>query len=1026
MKALAAGRLSAPPTEQPDRKSNDRLSVLRVMMDTVALDRINAPLIGRADELAELLQAADLDGAAVGGSALLGGDAGVGKTRMLAELRTAAQRSNVRVLVGHCVDFGDTAPPYLPFAEMFSRLAADDPATAQRIAEHHPATSRLAFRSTETTAPFGRGDLLDDVHSALSELAQSGPVLVIVEDAHWADRSTQDMLSLLFTRGFRVPVSIVVSYRTDDLHRRHPLRPALAQWARLPGVHRMTLAPLADGDVSRLVRSLHTEPLAESIVHGIVHRAEGNAFFAEELVGAAEAGMSRVPDDLAGLLLVRLDSLDETARTVVRAASVAGRRVSHTLLAQVTGLTPDVLDAAVRTAVERNVLVPSTNGYAFRHALLAESVYDDLLPGERTKLHAGYVRAMTMDESTADAADLARHARAAHDPETAARAGVRAGAEAMEVGGPDEAARQYEHAIDQLERDPALAPEIDRIDLTAAWADALSAAGQSVRAIAMATRYVDELPAGTSDDDRARALAVLAQAALIEDSWLALETSREALALLPVEPRPDARSTAQPAALRARLLSMLARASLGNRRLDDAIEAGTEALDLGERLGLPTVVADVTTTLARLQEYTGDPKSSAVSLGSIIQAAMARGDAAAELRARHHLGGVHLGEGDLARAYSAYRAGGDRAIEMGRPWAPYGLDSRVLGAICAYMMGDWQAADELIAVTGSNPPAMAEAELGAVGLLLAAGRGQPDARSRLAGIQRFWSFDGLIAVTSAFAAIDLHGDAGDLAAAIAVHDEAVAVLTKIWGVGEFLARVRLSALLIGQLAVRAEVAGQSDRQALVEHGRGLLDIARRSFVVSVDRPQQVGPEGEAWAARAEAEFARLSWIAGVDPLRMAELATLWESTVEHFTRLGNPFEEARSRARWAAALGAGKTNRSTEVAAPAVAIAQRLGATVLLEELRGMGFLPGRAGRPTRAVGHADQRRRTETGAESLTPREAEILALVAQGRSNGEIGKRLFISTKTVSVHVSNILAKLGAAGRTEAAAIGRDRGLV
>ena len=921
-------------------------------------------------------------------------------------------------MVGHCIDFGDAAPPYLPFIEMFSRLTTEDPETSRQLALQHPATSRLAFRTAEsTTAPIGRGDLLDDVHSALSELAAGGPVLIVVEDAHWADRSTQDMLSLLFTRGFDLPVSIVVSYRTDDLHRRHPLRPALARWTRLPHVQRMLLPPLSDADVSGLVRSLHVLPLAESTVHGIVTRAEGNAFFAEELVGATEAGVRRVPDDLAGLLLVRLDSLDDTTKSVVRAASVSGRRVPHFLLSEVAGLPADALDTAVRTAVERNILVPATNGYSFRHALLAEAVYDDLLPGERTRLHAAYVRALSSAGEDADAADVARHARAARDLETAVRAGLRAGAEALEVGGPDEAAQQYEHVFEVVQRIPDLAPDVDRIDLLASWVDALMAAGQSVRAISVARQQVEHIGNGSEPVDRARALAVLAGAALIEDSWLALETAREGLLLVPAEPRPDSTAMALSSRTRARLLSMSARASLGSRRLDDALEAGTEAIDLGERLGLTTVVADVTTTLARLKEYTGDPKSSAASLQTIIDAAVARGDTAAELRARHHLGGVHLGEGELARAFDAYRTGAERAAQLGRPWAPYGIDSRVLAAICAYMVGDWRAADELVDMAGSNPPVMAEAGLRAVGLLLAAGRGRSDELAILERIREFWTFDGLIAVTSAFGAIDLYGDAGDVAGAIAVHDEAVAVLADVWGHQGYLARVRLSALLLAHLAVRSAVAGQTERQSLVERGLLLLTDARRAYASSADQPQQVGPEARAWAARAEAEFARLSWIAGIEPPAAGELADRWEQAVKEFAGLGHRFEGARSRARWAAVLRSGDPERARQQVDIAVVTATELQAGPLLGELRSLGGSGGTSRRPAA---------RSSGGDTSLTRRETEVLALVAEGRSNGEIGKRLFISTKTVSVHVSNVLAKLGASGRTEAAAIGRDRGLI
>ena len=162
------------------------------------------------------------------------------------------------------------------------------------------------------------------MHAVLEAAAAKAPLLLVIEDAHWADHSTRDMISFLFSRPFAEPVALVVSYRGEDLHRRHPLRAQVAEWSRVRGVERLQLNPLSDADVRVLVRELHPDPMAEAELADIVDRAEGNAFFVEELVGATWGG--RVPEDLAELLLVRLDRLDETAQQVVRArrSPVAG------------------------------------------------------------------------------------------------------------------------------------------------------------------------------------------------------------------------------------------------------------------------------------------------------------------------------------------------------------------------------------------------------------------------------------------------------------------------------------------------------------------------------------------------------------------------------------------------------------------------------------------------------------------------------------------------------------------------------
>ncbi|MGH3453868.1 MAG: ATP-binding protein, partial [Nocardioidaceae bacterium] len=395
------------------------------------------------------------------GSVVVAGDAGVGKTRLLSELRDQARAAGWRTVLGHCLDFGDSALPYLPFSEAFGRLASDSPALADTLVKASPAVARLMpgrriLSDAEHAAVerVERAELFDAIHRAIDHLANSGPLLLVVEDLHWADESTREMLSFLFTRPFNGRVAIVASYRSDDLHRRHPLRATVAEWSRLPGVARLQLDPLEDADVRSLVRTLHSAPMRERDVHTIVERAEGNAFFTEELVAATEGGARSLPTNLADLLLVRLDQLDDDTRTVVRAAGVAGRRVSHELLARVVEIDAGALDEALRAAVERNVLVAvSADSYAFRHALLAEAVYDDLLPGERVRLHAAYVAALRTREVGGTAAELARHARAAHDLTTAAVASVDAGDEAMTVAGPDEAARHYELALELLTED---------------------------------------------------------------------------------------------------------------------------------------------------------------------------------------------------------------------------------------------------------------------------------------------------------------------------------------------------------------------------------------------------------------------------------------------------------------------------------------------------------------------------------------------------------------------------------------------
>nr|MDQ6936449.1 AAA family ATPase [Actinomycetota bacterium] len=458
------------------------------------------PLLGRSAELESLIALLREADRGEAGGLVLAGDAGVGKTRLLAALAEQAERSGMRVLVGHCIDFGGTGLPYLPFTEIFGALDTSEPDVAAELMAGFPAVGRLRLSQRLMGAeaveggagPLDRVALFEDVLGALTALARRRPVLLVIEDAHWADQSTRDLVGFLLARLGSAALAVVVSYRSDDLHRRHPLRRVVAEWVRLPGVSRLHLGPLEAEDVRALVRWLHPLPLAERDIGVIVARAEGNPFFAGELTRATSAGPHDVegradllPEGLADLLLVRLDQLSEPARHIVGVAAVAGRRVRHPLLVRVSTLADGALDDALREALDANVLeVAGDGGYGFRHALLAEAVYDDLLPGERVRLHAAYAKALGEAGDLGTATELARHARASNDLVTALRADLQAGAEAMRVAAPEEAKAHYEAALELN----ALLPESERADLvelTALAAAASAAAGHSLRALAL-------------------------------------------------------------------------------------------------------------------------------------------------------------------------------------------------------------------------------------------------------------------------------------------------------------------------------------------------------------------------------------------------------------------------------------------------------------------------------------------------------------------------------------------------------------
>lgn len=966
---------------------------------------MHAPLIGRNADLARVQAALSSTPERPGGAVVLAGDAGVGKSRLVTALREQAERQGWTVLTGHCLDFGDNAVAFLPFSELLGRLASTDATATERLVARHPGIRRLlpghrllADPDEAEPAAAGRSEVFDAVHAVLEELATEQPVLVVVEDVHWADQSTREMISFLLGRGFTGPVRLIVSYRSDDLHRRHPLRPALAEWGRMRGVQRVLLGPLPESDVRALVRALHSSPLPESRIQAIVNRAEGNAFFTEELVAAANSPGQVLPEDLADLLLVRLDRLTADARTVVRAAAVVGRRVSQRMLERIVDLPEHDLDEALRALVEANLLVQDStgveDGLAFRHALLAEAVRDDLLPGERVRLHASCAAALQNREVPGTAAELAAHALAAHDRQTAITASIEAGDEAMLVGGPEEAAGHYQRALELSEADDT---EVDRGSLAVKACLAITAAGRSHRAAAIAQGELDRLGDDAPVEARVQLLNVLTGVSLWSDDLKVdeLETSSEALRLVPPEP----------SRLRAEVLSLHAMANAERSRPDEAGRWAAEAVALAEQVGASTVATEAGTLLARLTARAGDPDRSQQALREVVQAARESGDPAGEVRARYHLGSEQFESGLVSDARAEFVRAVELAEELGRPWAPFSLDARMLVAISAFAAGDWDQAEEAVDVAGLNPPGLAEAAMGTISLAVAAGRGRTEALTLLPQLQPWWARDGVIALQGAGPAIELHAQRGDVAGAERVHDETVATIRDLWQVSSFGAMVRLAATLIGALASQPEPAAAAERQRRLRRGARLLEEARHAWERTDGRGRGFGPEGRAWQARALAEEGRLRHrLHASDAPDPDDQVVAWEETVAAFDRFGHVYEAARSRARLGAALRAcGRTAEAREVLAGASTVARNLRAQPLLDEL--------------------GVREQQEVRVGGLTPREQEVLELVALGKSNGDIARALTISTKTVSVHVSNILAKLGVANRGEAAAIARDQ---
>jgi predicted ATPase len=355
--------------------------------------RVASPIfVGRVEEL-ELLEAArgraaDADPAVV----LVGGEAGVGKTRLVAELAARCATEGTRVLAGGCVPVGDGALPYAPIVEALRTLVAEVGVGAVRelVGPSWPELARLLPTLGEPVAgPAGQARLFELLLGLLGRLSERVPLVLLVEDLHWADQSTRDLLAFLVRNLRRERVLLVVTYR-DDEPGQQQLGPYLAELDRASPVERIELSRLDQVETeAQLIGILGAAP-AVDLVADVFARSEGNPFFTEELLTVLRRGSAQLPATLRDLLRGRIQTLPEQASQVLAVVAVAGRRTSHRLLAAVAGLDDQQLDQALRSAVSNQLLLttPSEDGYQIRHALLREVIDADLLPGERARLHA--------------------------------------------------------------------------------------------------------------------------------------------------------------------------------------------------------------------------------------------------------------------------------------------------------------------------------------------------------------------------------------------------------------------------------------------------------------------------------------------------------------------------------------------------------------------------------------------------------------------------------------------------------------
>jgi DNA-binding CsgD family transcriptional regulator len=962
--------------------------------------------------------------------ALIAGEAGVGKTRLISELAGRASEAGFIVLTGQCIELGAEGLPLAPLVDALRTLARGTrpEVLAEVLGPAAPSLARLLPELAPE--PPGRppaGDLqvaqlLELVLGLLGRLSARQPVLFVVEDLHWADQSTLDLTAFLVRSLRDARVMLVITYRSDELHRRHPLRPLLTGWERARSVDRMELRRFDRGEVTaQLAAILGTDP-APGVCDVVFDRSGGNAYLVEELAGVVrgEGDPADLPPSLRDVLLSRVDALSADARRLLRTASVAGRTVPERLLAEVSGLAEPELFAALREAVESHLLQVDSrgNGYAFRHALTRDAVYEDMLPGERVRLHAAYGTALSRDRGLAGdeaalPAALAHHWYAALDLPRALPAAIEAARHAMTSYAPAEARHHLERALVIWPRvdDAEQRTGIDQVEVTRLAAEAAFRSGAVDRSVSLFADALAGLPDGSDPVRRALLLEQLAQAQLDSGRMTeALAPLEQALALLP---------EGQTTRAHAVVLGSLARSAMRGLEFESAADLAKRAVAAAEAAGAKDVEADVTITLGSVSSYLGSPEAGIGPLRTGVRLALDLDIPATALRGYINLSDVLELLGRHEEAAQAAEAGIALAKRAGLART---LGSYLIGnqAEPLVRLGRWAEADRLIA-EGLNalPEGVFAATLLELRAEIAAMRGRyADAAGDLREVRRALgdTTDVQFALPMRYADALIALGRSDLAAA---RDTVAAGLAD--GTGHWAGRYAWPLLWLGMRVEADEVTRARDRREEVPAGTAqrcaeLGEIAARL-------PAQA-PSSRGYQALTAAEQARAAGFGEIEA---------WSAAVAAAERADELYPLAYALLRLAEAhSAAGSREAAARAVRRAHATAERSGAVPIAAEAAALArrarlsLDPETMQAPEPSVDGSPPVPADELARFGLTDREREVLLLLAAGRSNPEIARSLFISAKTASVHVSNILAKLGVSGRVEAAAVAHRLGVV
>ncbi|MEV3988886.1 AAA family ATPase [Streptomyces sp. NPDC049837] len=1002
------------------------------MLGDVENRSVSPVFVGRAGELTALTEALSRATAGEPQALLVGGEAGVGKTRLLEEFLGEACAQGAVVAVGGCVEIGADGLPFAPFStalRSLRRTLPDELAAAAEGQEGELARLLPELGDAAGPEPYNEDStarLFELTVRLLERIATDRTVVLALEDLHWADTSTRHLLAYLFRTVTRGRLVVVATYRADDIHRRHPLRPLLAELDRLRTVRRIELPRFTRTEVHRQLTGILAAEPAAALVDDIFRRSDGNAFFVEELVVCQESGCEPggLSESLRDLLLVRVEQLSEDAQKVARIVAEGGSTVEYGLLAAVARLPEDDLIEALRAAVNANILlaVPDGEGYRFRHSLVREAVSDDLLPGERSRLNRRYAEALEADCGLVRADErttrLASYWYHAHDAAKALPVVLRAAVEARKRHAHAEQLRLLERAmelwddvpedvraslrpIDYAEAYPACGcPDttpLSYLDLLAEAAVAARLCGERERALKIvkrALRLLDDdtdpaMASGGKDPQRAawfwtersRLMSNLGRG----DGWPEIATAQELVRGLP------------PSAVHAKVLAVAAGWGMLHAPGLESLAAAERAVEYARLVKAEPVELNARLTLGGLMVDAGDIEAGLAEMHAVL-------DRARELCVRNEAGRAYVNIPSCLEAVGRSREAvriAQEGLAFSRECGLRDNEGWVLNNLVESQisLGHWDEASEgahrLQRIAYSTKP-RAGAHLRRAQLAWLRGELSVSAEHLALSRDTYGKHDPMLQYLLPLAEIEL----GVAAAQGRIADVRAGLAEAAQGGFPIGSQRYAWPLLLTAATAEAEARGLP----AAEEGRAESLALIRSYAKRLATPV---PVWQAYALFVAAELARAE---GRDD------ADRWAEVVVALGALERPYELARARHRWADALLArgGNRDRSAELVREAHLVAVHLGARPLREDLE---LLAARA-RLSLAAPRAAEPEPDDEGF-GLTPREQDVLRLVAVGRTNRQIAEELFISPKTASVHVSNILAKLGVSGRGEAAAL-------